>query len=144
MKRAIIKFIDVIFPQAPRDFACRRLIRMMLRSIHIACTGILLGAYIFRQPVSTLEFWLFLSVLTGLLIMLMDLHASAAVFFEVRGLAVLIKAGLLCAIPFYPRSAIPILIIALVIGVFASHMPKQYRHKMIFFEKYFLPDRRSG
>ncbi len=144
MNQAINKFITVVFPQAPRDFAYRRLIRSALRATHIACTGILLGAYIFQQPVSTLEAWLFFSVLTGLLIMATDLHASAAVLFEVRGLVVLIKVGLLCALPVYPQLSIPLLLIALFIGVFASHMPKRYRHKILFFNKYFLPDHRSG
>ncbi len=117
---------------------------MVLRATHIACTGILLGGCIFSQPLSALEPWLIATVLTGLLIMTCDLHASLAVFFELRGLAVLLKTGLLLVIPVYPQFSIPVLVVALFIGVFASHMPKQYRHKMLFFGKYFVPDRRSG
>jgi len=144
MKQVINRFLTATFPQAPRDFACRRVVRMALRATHILCAGVLLGAYIFKQPSTTLEPWLYATVLTGLFIMATDFHASAAVFFEVRGLAVFLKAGLLVLIPFYPHLSIPILVIALFIGVFASHMPKQYRHKILFFEKYFVPDKRSG
>lgn len=144
MKQAINNFFTVIFPQAPRDFACRRVIRMTLRATHILCAGVLLGAYMFKQPSASLEPWLYATVLTGMFIMATDFHASAAVFFEVRGLAVFLKAGLLVVIPFYPHLSIPILILALFIGVFASHMPKHYRHKIVFLEKYFAPDKRSG
>ena len=108
------------------------------------CAGFALGGYVFKQPISVLEPWLFATVITGLLIMATDLNASLAVFFEVRGLAVLLKVGLLFVIPVYPQLSIPLLIVALFIGVIASHMPKRYRHKILFFEKYFVSDERSG
>jgi hypothetical protein len=117
---------------------------MVLRGAHIMCSGVLLGGYVFNQPISVLEPWLFATVITGLFIMVTDLHASLAVFFEVRGLAVFMKVGLLILIPVYPHLSIPLLMVALFIGVFASHMPKKYRHKMLFFEKYFVSDERSG
>ncbi len=144
MNKTINKVVGVIFPQDPRDFAYRRVIRIALRATHILCAGVLLGGWIFTQPVNELEPWLIATVLTGLLIMTTDLHASASVFFEIRGLAVILKIGLLLVIPFYPYFSIPVLVSALFIGVFASHMPKRYRHKILFFEKYFVPDQRSG
>ncbi|MFQ6023994.1 MAG: hypothetical protein ACE5NW_14845, partial [Acidiferrobacterales bacterium] len=75
-----------LFPEVPRDFSCRRAVRTGLRTAHIFTAGTLLAGYIFDQPASVLEPWLLGTVISGLLLLATDLHASLAVLLEVRGL----------------------------------------------------------
>ena len=141
---AIRDFYILLFPQTARDFPFRRYVRTSLRALHILCTGTLIGGYIFNQPVAVLEPWLFATVITGLLIFATDLHASFAVLFEVRGIFVLVKIGLLALTQFFWELRIPLLVVALLLGVFGSHMPGRFRHKVIFFKNYIVPDERPG
>jgi hypothetical protein len=119
-------------------------VRIALRTAHIFSAGTLLAGYIFDQPASVLEPWLLGTVISGLLLLATDLHASFAVFFEVRGLGVLAKLALLALVPLFWDARISLLIAALVIGAVTSHMPRKYRHKVMLFRDHIVPDQRRG
>ncbi len=133
-----------LFPVIPRDFPFRRSMRTFLRTIHIFTSGVLLGGLIFNQPMAILEPWLFGAVISGLLLMATDLHASFAVLCELRGLAVIVKIILLILVPVFWEARVQLLIAALVIGSVSSHMPKRYRHKILLFQNHIVPDQRGG
>ena len=138
------KIFSFLIPNHPRDFPFRRSIRISFRTIHIFTAGVLLGGHIFNQPINILEPWLWATVISGLIILLTDMHASMAVLFEIRGVAVLIKIILILLVPVFWEHRILLLLSALVIGAVSSHMPKRYRHKLIFFQRQFQPDLRGG
>jgi hypothetical protein len=106
--------------------------------------GVFLGGHIFHQSNAVLEPWLWVAILSGLAILLTDIYSSFAVLFEIRGFVVLIKIMLLCLIPFFWEQRIFLLVLILFIGAISSHMPKRYRHKLLFFETIITPDQRSG
>ena len=142
--RRMKKLACTLFPREPRDFTFRRGVRMGLRTLHIFTAGTLLAGYIFDQPISVLEPWLFGTVISGLLLLATDLHASLAVLFEVRGLGVLAKLVLLALVPLFWDARVSLLFAALVIGAVTSHMPGKYRHKVILFRDHIVPDQRRG
>ena len=84
------------------------------------------------------------SIISGLMLFAIDLHASMAVLFEVRGCLLYLKIILLLLLSAFPEQQIAILISALFIGAIGSHMPKRHRHKLLLFEKFIVPDERSG
>ena len=116
----------------------------MLRALHIMTVGVLLGGHIFHQPVVILEPWLWAAALSGLAILMTDIYSSFAVLFEVRGILVLIKIVLLLSIFIFWEQRVSLLVLALFIGAISSHMPKRYRHKLLFFQSVIVPDQRSG
>lgn len=138
------KLVSALFPNIPRNFPFRRGVRTALRAAHILTSGTLLAGYIFDQPAVQLELWLIGTVITGFLLMATDLHASLAVLCELRGLAVLVKLVLLVLVPVFWDARIALLIAALVIGVAGSHMPSEYRHKVLLFRDHVVPDQRRG
>lgn len=138
------RIFPLLFPATPRNFPLRRWVRILLRSLHIITAGILLGGHVFDQPVTVLEPWLWGTVISGVFILITDLHASFAVLLELRGIAVVIKTILLLLIPLFWEERRVLLILALVIGVVSSHMPKQYRHKLLFRNSRITTDMRSG
>lgn len=123
--------MSLLFPEEPRDFPYRRTVRTILRTIHILTMGVLLGGHVFEQPVDVLEPWLWGVVLSGLLLLATDMHASMAVFNQVHGLVVLIKVALLFLVPFFWDQRVAILILVLVIGSVSSHMPGRFRHRKL-------------
>lgn len=138
------KVARALFPKVPRDFAFRRGVRMALRALHIFTAGTLLAGYIFDQPLAVLEPWLFGTVISGFLLLATDLHATLAVLCEVRGFAVLAKLVLMVLIPVFWEARVVLLLAALVVGVVSSHMPRQYRHKVLLFHGLIVPDQRRG
>ena len=138
------RLLTVLFPEQPREFPHRMAMRLSLRALHIMTTGVFLGGHIFHQPISVLEPWLWVAILSGLAILLTDIYSSFAVLFEIRGLVVLLKIVLISLIPFFWDQRIFILVLMLFIGAISSHMPKRYRHKLLFFESFIIPDQRSG
>lgn len=91
-----------------------------------------------------MEPWLLAAVILGLLLLVTDLHVSAAVLIELRRLAVVIKLVLLALVPVFWDARIALLIASLVIGSVISHMPKRYRHKVLLFCSKIAPDKRRG
>lgn len=128
----------------PREFPYRRTVRILLRSVHIFATGTLVGGYIFNQPTVVLMPWLWGSVLTGILLLATDLHASVAVLCEARGIAVIAKVVLLLLIPVFWEARVPLLLMILLIGAVSSHMPKRMRHRVLIFPNRFAVDVRAG
>ena len=144
MGHIINKLSAFLFPSTPRDFPFRRNTRTFFRALHIFSAGTLFGGHIFNIPVTDLMPWLYATVFTGSLLLATELHASAVILFELRGMAILLKLGLLLLVAIYFEARIPLLFIVLLIGVYGSHLPKHIRHKMLLFEKRFIPDERNG
>lgn len=137
------RLLAFLFPEQPREFPYRMTVRISLRALHIMTPGVLLGGYIFHQPTPVLEPWLWAAILSGLIIILTDIYSSFGVLFEVRGIVVLIKILLLSLITVFWKQRIFLLVLILFIGAISSHMPKRYRHKVLFLESVIHPDQRS-
>lgn len=124
--------MSLLFPEDSRTFPFRRTARTILRTLHILTIGTLLGGHIFNQPVAVLEPWLWGAMLSGFLLLATDIHASMAVFYQVHGLVVIIKVGLLLLVPMFWEYRVEILILVLAIGSVSSHMPGRFRHRRLF------------
>ena len=135
---------SILFPAQPRTFPYRRTIRTCLRALHILTTGVLLGGHMFDQPPEILLAWLWGSIVSGLLLFATDLHASCAVLIELRGMAVFVKILLLLLIPLMWESRVSLLIASLIIGAVSSHIPRTYRHRLLFLKDKIVVDERRG
>ena len=144
MNQRKTQLLAFLFPEQPREFPYRMALRMTLRALHILTTGVLLGGHIFQQPTDILEPWLWFAILSGLAIFLTDIYSSFAVLFEIRGIVILVKVALLSLVAVFWEQRIFLLVLILFIGAISSHMPKRYRHKVVFLQSEIHPDQRSG
>jgi len=128
-------FVRILFPKELRSFPYRRNIRITLRTLHILSGGVLLGGHVFNQPVEALHLWLIATVLSGLLLLLTDLYASAAILFELRGVVGILKISLLLLVPIFWQQRIFILMLVLIIGAVSSHMTGRLRHRRVLFSR---------
>lgn len=123
--------IALIFPPQPRSFPGRRAVKIVCRTVHALCAGVLVGAYIFEISPALRSPWLRWTVISGLLILLVDLHESGVFLLQVRGLIVICKFGVLAA-PALLDELRPWWFAALLgISVLSSHAPGKIRYFVV-------------
>jgi hypothetical protein len=133
-----------LFPEKPRSFPGRRLIKGALRAAHILCTGIYVGGHVFAADGELIFAWMVASLVTGVGLLLTDLYASMAILCEVRGLAVLAKLVLIGLPSAMPAARVPMLMAAVLVGAVSSHLPASYRHFIWIGQGRIVPDTRKG
>ncbi len=121
-----------LFPDPPRDFRGRRLLKIGLRAAHVLVVCVLLGAYVFDAAPAERTTWLWAAIASGALILLLDLHESAAFLMEVRGLIVLGKIALVAALPAFGDAQVGVLAFLVVASVLSSHAPASFRHHRVW------------
>jgi hypothetical protein len=129
------RLIELLFPATPRELGPRRGIKIFLRAVHVACAGILSGAYLLGVDAAR-EGWLAATVTTGTALLLLDLHESGAFLLQVRGVVVLLKVAALCALlglPALEPAAGWILVALVVLSVVFSHAPSGVRYRVLWF-----------
>jgi hypothetical protein len=118
----------LFLPEPRRRLPHARAWNVSARTVHLAATGILLGGHFFGADADALLPWLYVAIVSGTVMFAVELYSSLDWLAEVGGLAVLLKVGLLCAIPFAWSARVPILFVVVIVAGVASHMPGKYRH----------------
>ena len=125
---------NLLCPVPPRRIPGRRALGIALRTAHLSTFGALLGGHVFGVDAARLRPFLAATVLSGVLLVVLELASTCQWLLEGRGLAVLAKLAVLAAIPAFWEQRVPLLLAVVVIGSVGSHMPAQFRHRS------FLPD----
>ncbi len=121
---------SLMFPATLRIFPYRHWVLNILRAAHIAFLCPLVGGIVFGQDVSTLTPWLIGTLLSGLGIFAIDLYGSCIALFEVRGISVLVKLGLIGLLPFLTHDHQLLLLVFLVFASsLLSHSRRNLRHR---------------
>ncbi len=123
------------FPQPTRDFNGQRWLRISLRTVHLISMAFLVGGVALGHSVTDLPVSLWGTVLSGMVFVGVELHQSFVWLFQLKGLAVGVKALLLVGAAIAPRSALAMLVLAIIIGGISSHMPGKYRYYSIWHGK---------
>jgi hypothetical protein len=118
-------------PAPLRTFPGMRWVRITLRTAHLIAMGLLVGGVAVGTPIGQLNPAAWGTLLSGALFVCLELYESWIFLVQVKGLAVLLKLLLLAGAMTFPGSALPLLVAAIVIGGFSSHMPGKYRYYSI-------------
>lgn len=135
---------SLLFPAEPRDFPGRRPLRSLLRALHILAGGVLLGGHVFDVDAAAVLPWAWATAGFGAALFATDLHASAAVLFELRGVVVVVKIAVMLLVPFLWDARVPLLAALLIAGTMSSHISGKYRHRILFGSTRVKPDTRHG
>lgn len=111
-----------------------------LRTAHMAAGGVLFGGHVFDIGTERLADWLLLTLATGVLLVLLEIRHGRRWAVEGRGVLVLAKILILCALPWLWPQRVPLLFVVIVIGSAGSHMPKRLRHYSLLERRYINPD----
>jgi len=123
--------IALLIPEEPREFPARRWVKIILRATHVPAAGVLCGTYLLGVGDAARMPWLLGATISGLLILLLDLHESGAFLLQVRGLVVLTKIGILAALPYLGAYAGWVLAGVVVVSVISSHAPSKVRYFVV-------------
>ena len=127
----IQRFGPVLFPEEPRSFPGRRGLKILLRAIHLLFVGVFLGSYVFEVGEAQRAPWFLGTVGSGVLMLLLDLHESAAFLLQVRGLVVLGKVIVLAGLPWFGDQQALVLGFLVIVSVLSSHAPSRIRYFLV-------------
>ena len=123
---------DFIFPDEPRALPGRRWLKIGLRAVHVVFACGFLGSFVFEGGLAARPPWATGVVASGMVLLLLDLHESAAVLLQVRGFVVAFKIALLIALPWLGSAAQLGAVIAIVaVSVLSSHAPGKVRYYLV-------------
>lgn len=118
----------IIFPDYSRTFRHKRWVKISLRILHLigisgACSG-----YYFKTAE---ELWLpfmFLTTLSGILFMILEIWTNGIWLIQIRGIAIFIKIILLTCLPYFNGYESITLFIVIIISGLISHAPGDVRY----------------
>ena len=105
-----------------------RLWRTLLRTAHLIAFGALYGGHVHGIPVERLAPALAATVGTGTALMVLEAVRAPIWLVQVRGVATLLKIGLVALAQARPVLAVPLLTLTIAIGAVSSHMPGRWRY----------------
>ena len=101
---------------------------IVLRTAHIAVTGMLLGGHFFGISAGRLLPLLYVGILTGAALGVLEIYPDWRGLLELRSLVIAAKLILLGLIPLLWNLRVVILLMVLVMASAGSHMPRRIRH----------------
>lgn len=122
------------FPQRSRQFAGKRWCKIFLRTLHLFGIAGIGGAYLYHAPAADWQPFLWLTLTTGIAMVLVELWSHGIWILQVRGLAIALKLTLLGLATGLPTAADPwlIFVVICISGVIA-HAPSAQRYYSPFY-----------
>ena len=125
----------LLFPADRRRIPHARTWNIAARTVHIAATGILLGAHVFDVPADRLWPYLWTAIATGSVLIALEAYPDGHWVHQGCALALYAKLALLCLVPFFWESRVPILLAVVVVASVGSHAPRRFRHYSVVFRR---------
>ena len=116
---------------ANRPITWRRAVDVALRTMHIAAAGVLVGGHVFGVDACDLAVALYATIGSGAGLIVTEVWHSRHWPYQVRGLLVLLKLGIMCLVFAWWDARVGILLCVLAVGAIGSHVPRLYRHYSI-------------
>jgi hypothetical protein len=126
---------ELLFPAERRHLPYSRWWNIAARTVHLAATGILLGAHVFGVPADGLYPLLWTAIATGVVMILVEVYPSAHWTHQVCALFVYAKLALLCVIPWMWEYRAPMLLAVLALASVGSHAPRKLRHYSVWYRR---------
>jgi hypothetical protein len=122
-------------PDLPRRFPGARGWNIGFRTAHIGVTGILFGGHVFEIAREQLHLWLILSTLSGIGLVALEAGPRLRWFHQGRGLFVLAKLAILCAVPLLWEIRVYLFSAVVVLASVGSHMPGRFRYYSVLYRR---------
>lgn len=116
-----------------------RALNILLRTVHLAAMGMLLGAHAFDVSEERLHGVLYLTIASGGGLVFLEAWPGLHWFHQGRGLFVLLKLALLCVVPLWWSFRLPILLVVVVLASVGSHMPRRFRYYSVVYRRVLDP-----
>jgi len=118
----------ILFPETPRHIPGERVINVALRTAHLMTSGILLGGHFFDISAHRLILFLYLTIVSGAGLILLELYSSCRWIYLGKGIVVILKIALVIAAGVWWQQRVIFLMLVVLIGSVGSHMPARFRY----------------
>lgn len=125
-------FFRLLIPPEPRRFPGQRWVKICARSLHVVLSGIFVGALVFEVEPELRLPWFLATMLSGLLMMCVDLYESGAFLLQLRGVIVVTKLVLLGLLPQFGAAGVWVLAAVAFFSVISSHATSGFRYYLIW------------
>ena len=122
----------ILVPDEPRDFTGHRALKLALRASHVLSAGVYAAGHILDVNEAAHDEWFAAALVSGLLILLLDLHESGAFLLQVRGLFLVAKLALLAGLHLAGVESGWALGGLVFASVVSSHAPGSIRHHLVW------------
>jgi hypothetical protein len=122
----------ILIPPEPRRYTGQRWIKMIARSLHVVLAGIYLGALVFQVEPAIRWPWFRAALLSGFLIVCLDLYESGGFLLQLRGLVISGKLLLLLLLPRFGAAGGWVVAVIAFCSVISSHASSSFRHYLIW------------
>lgn len=116
----------------PRTFPGRRWLMTGLRSAHLVGVGGIGGAFLYDGPREIWMPFLVVTLVSGILMMALDLWSSHYWLVEIRGVAIIIKVFLLGIVRVLDEFVAEAFILVIIISAVVAHAPAAVRYYSVW------------
>ena len=118
----------LLFPHENRSFWGKRWVRVLLRTAHLVGTAGFGAGFLYQGPKALWEPYLSLTLASGVAIVVLELWSNAVFLVQLRGVAIVVKLGLLSCLHFCEGYAALTVVVIVIISGIISHAPGDVRY----------------
>ena len=124
--------LRLLIPPEPRKYTGQRWVEIVVRAAHVVVSGVYLGALVFHVEPASRWPWFLATLLSGLLMLGLDLYESGGFLLQLRGLVVAVKVLLLAFLPTFGSAGVWVLAVVAFISVISSHASSTFRYYLVW------------
>jgi len=127
--------VSLLFPRESRLFRGQRWVNILLRTLHLLGMAGIGGGYFYASAGDVWQGFLYLTLVSGLAMMLLSIWSNGIWLLQLRGHAILLKLVVLLLMLLWPVYQAAGLVLVIVISGLIAHAPGNVRYYSIFFRR---------
>ena len=133
--KPMVPITSVLFPKQSRIFAGQRWVNILLRTLHLLGMAGVGGGYFYAAVDDAWQGFLYLTLVSGLIMMLLSIWSNGIWLLQLRGHAILLKLLLLLLMLVWPAYQATCLVLVIIISGLIAHAPGDVRYYSIFYRR---------
>ena len=117
-----------LFPRSTREFRGKRWVKIALRTLHLVGVAGIGGGFLYGAAVENWRVYLYLTLLSGAAMTVLEIWSNGIWLLQLRGIAVMVKLGLMAVLALWPVADAALFIVIIVISGAIAHAPGAVRY----------------
>ena len=130
---AVVEASVPVKPQQRPPLTLPRALNIGFRTVHLGVGGVLIGGHVFDIAPERLLVWLYLTIVTGAVLVVLEARPRWRWLHENRGVMTIAKLLLLLLIPWLWPYRAWLLAAVIVLASVGSHMPARFRYYSLLY-----------
>jgi hypothetical protein len=127
--------MSLLFPKESRLFRGQRWVNILLRTSHLLGMAGIGGGYFYASAGEAWQVFLYLTLASGLVMLLLSIWSNGIWLLQLRGHAILLKLVVLLLMLLWPAYQTVGLVLVIIISGLIAHAPGNVRYYSIFYRR---------